>query len=152
MIGRTGSGWQYALADLSLILFMITAAALAQAGEKSVLAQPSPQGEVLAVWRDASDAPPLGEWLATQTPDPRQQLTIVVHYGVARYDAGGQDGALDAARGLAALAGEAGAAARIIVEPGAGGVVATLAYDVPAQALARGLPDVAATPSYWSRP
>ena len=123
MIARTGSGWQYALADLSLILFMVTAAALSQAGAKDA-AQPSRQGEMLAVWAAAPGAPPLADWLAMQAPDSRQQLTIV-----ARYTAGDQSRALAQASALAASAGVAGHRARIVIEPGDGGVTAALAYD-----------------------
>lgn len=149
MIARVGTGWQYALADLSLILFMVTGAALAQAQavSSSESAQPSLQGEALALWRSVPDAPPLGEWLAAQSPDARQQLTIVSRYGV-----GGQAGALERARALAASAGDAGAEARIIIEPGEGGAAATLAYDVPAAALARGVREAAATSSQRSQP
>ena len=34
MIARVGSGWQTVLADLSIILFMIAASAVSQAGEE----------------------------------------------------------------------------------------------------------------------
>ncbi|MET0588484.1 MAG: hypothetical protein ABWZ75_08175 [Novosphingobium sp.] len=138
MIARTGSGWQYALADLSLILFMVTAAALSQTDTKDV-ARPSLQGETLAVWGAAPDAPSLADWLALQAPDRRQQLTIV-----ARYTPGEQDKALAKASALAASAGEAGHRARIVVEPGEGGITAALAYDAPL-VLARGLQDQAAS-------
>lgn len=147
MIARAGTGWQYALADLSLILFMVTGAALTQAVGKSGSMQPSPQGEPLALWRAGAGAPPLREWLEAQAPDDRQQLTIV-----ARYGAGGQARALEEARTLAVSAGEAGAEARIIVEPGEGGAAATLAYDVPAEALAHGLRDPAGASLQWSTP
>lgn len=147
MIARAGSGWQYALADLSLILFMVTAATLAHAGEQPLPVRASAQGEPLALWRPGSGAPPLQEWLAAQSPDPRQQLTIV-----ARYAAGEQAGALAQAQALAVSAGDAGVTARIIIEPGEGGVAATLAHDVPAEALAHSLPEAATIPSHWSRP
>jgi hypothetical protein len=147
MIARTGSGWQYILADLSLILFMVTAAALAQAEdapqqtppqneESSAEAQPlSPQGQPLAVYRAAPGAPPLGVWLRDQAADARQQLTIV-----AQYRPGTQAEALSKAEALARAAGDAGTRARIVIEPGEGGTTATLAFDSPAAALVRGLP------------
>lgn len=140
MMARAGSGWQYILADLSLILFMVTAAALASAedapqpaprpaasGPAAVAdAQPvSAQGEVLALYRAAPGAPPLGRWLRDQAADPRQQLTIV-----AQYRPGDQAAALRQAGALAADAGEAGLRARIIIEPGQGGTTAALAFDV----------------------
>ncbi|MFA7586014.1 MAG: hypothetical protein WCY11_07425 [Novosphingobium sp.] len=130
MIARAGSGWQYALADLSLILFLVTAAALASDGVKPASGGPSLRSEPLAVYRVEAGAPRLVEWLATQPPDPRQQLTIV-----ARYRRGGQARAIAQAEGLARDAGQAGTAARIVIEPGEGGTIAALAYDAPQPAL-----------------
>lgn len=133
MMVRAGSGWQYILADLSLILFMVTAAALASADEppmpRAVTAgeQPlSPQGEALALYRAAPGAPPLAAWLRDQSPDARQQLTIL-----AQYAPGGQAAALRQAVAMAEEAGESGTQARIVVEPGQGGTTAALAYDSP---------------------
>jgi hypothetical protein len=142
MIARSGSGWQYILADLSLILFMVTAAALASADDAPAAAkaapapkrpdlsgggQPlSPQGEPLALYRAAPGAPPLGQWLRDQSADARQQLTIV-----AQYRPGAQADALTQAETLARQAGEAGTRARIVVEPGQGGTSAALAFDSP---------------------
>ncbi len=126
MIARAGSGWQTLMADLSIILFMVTAAALSQAKDGQAAApKASARGEPLAVWRAAPGAPPLGQWLATQEPDPRQQLSIVAHY-----PAGGQQAALAGAGELLRQAGTAGKSARLVVEPGEGGIVATLAYDL----------------------
>ncbi|RZJ98341.1 MAG: hypothetical protein EOO76_16755 [Novosphingobium sp.] len=139
LTGRAGSGWQYLLADLSLILFMVTAAALASAEDapakpaKPVVAarqEPasplSAQGEVLALYRAAPGAPPLNQWLRDQSADARQQLTIV-----AQYRAGEQTQAMRQAAALAQDAGEAGLHARIVVEPGPGGTTAALAFDSP---------------------
>lgn len=141
MIARTGSGWQYILADLSLILFMVTAAALASADDAPAAkpaaamkhpnvtegAQPlSPQGQPLALYRAAPGAPPLGQWLRDQSADTRQQLTIVAQYGP-----GAQAEALGQAEALAQQAGAAGTRARIVVEPGQGGTTAALAFDAP---------------------
>jgi hypothetical protein len=120
--GRADTGWQYALADLSLILFMVCALALveAQKGQTRALAAPpaaKPQavalGEPAAVWRAGPGMPGLAEWIAGQTADPRQRLTIVAHYSAGR--------AADAfARADAALHGvrKLPATARIVVEPG----------------------------------
>lgn len=133
MMARAGSGWQYILADLSLILFMVTAAALVSADEPVAPRaaasdeQPlSPQGEALALYRAAPGAPSLGAWLRDQSPDARQQLTIVAQYGP-----GGQAEALRQATAMAQEAGAAGTQARIVVEPGQGGTRAALAYDAP---------------------
>ena len=90
-----------------------------------------PRGEPLAVYRSGAGAPPLGQWLAAQSPDPRQQLSIVAHY-----PAGGQQAALAEVAQMLGQAGAAGISARLVVEPGEGGIVATLAYDL---AVAQGL-------------
>lgn len=127
MIARAGSGWQTVLADLSLILFMVTASAVAQAGDDASAGAPqSPAGEPLALWRMEGGAPSLGEWLAGEGADARQQLTIIAHYAP-----GGLAEALDRASALARTAQAAGQNARLVVEPGEPGIVASLAYDVP---------------------
>lgn len=139
MIARAGTGWQYVLTDLSLILFMVTAAALSQtedAPAKAATPPPpppvaearplSPQGEPLALYRAEPGAPPLREWLRDQSVDSRQQLTIV-----AQYKAGGQVQALQKAESLAREAGDAGMRARIVIEPGQSGTSVMIAYDVP---------------------
>lgn len=140
MIARAGSGWQTVLADLSLILFMVTAAALSQASDAPCRSPPpvpaSATAEPLAVYRPEPGAPPLADWLALQAVDGRQQLSIVAHYG-----ASGMAAALDQAAGLAREAGAAGVEARVVVEPGEGGISATLAYDMPGAVLAQGLLD-----------
>ena len=147
MIARAGTGWQYVLTDLSLILFMVTAAALSQAkddGGKAPAPPPaaaaqlaearplSPQSEPLALYRAEPGAPPLAQWLHDQSIDARQQLTIV-----SQYRAGTQEQALQQAETLARQAGEAGLRARIVIEPGQGRTSAMLAYDVPEASLAR---------------
>ena len=125
MIARTGSGWQTVLADLSLILFMITAAAVSDGQAKSALAAeavPPPQlmlpalGEPVAVWRAAPDAPDLRGWLAQNAADPRLRVTIIA-----------PDTAAEAALALSARAGRP---ARVLLEPGVSGApIVTLTYD-----------------------
>ena len=73
---RTGVGWQYALADLSLILFMVVAAALARqqaAPPKPAPPPPAPAAapvlaEPVAVWRAGPGAPRLAGGAASPTP------------------------------------------------------------------------------------
>jgi hypothetical protein len=156
MIARAGSGWQTVLADLSLILFMTTAATLAATPDDETAGQartvrtgqaPSPASEPVAIYRPAAGAPPLSQWLAEQSPDARQRLTIVGHYAP-----GGQAELLSR---IAALANEAGTrlqGVRIVAEPGTPDLVATLAYDAPpaplaAPPVARGLQGGASNPS-----
>ena len=139
MIARPGqTGWQTILADLSLILFMITASALsvaeaphpASAAPKAAAPRPvtpSARAEPVGVWREGEGAPPLANWLAEQGSDPRLRLSIVVRYQAGE---GRRDAALDRAAALAAQAGPRGASARLVVEPGAvAGASATLGYD-----------------------
>ena len=127
MIARAGSGWQTVLADLSLILFMVTASAVSQvppSAPPAITALPA-LGDPVALWRAGAGAPPLKDWLTSAAPDPRLRLTIMA-------------APADAAAALA-LAGEAGRPARVLIEPGAGGLIAALTYDQAAPLLAQGL-------------
>ncbi|HNN54797.1 MAG TPA: hypothetical protein PKG84_00505 [Novosphingobium sp.] len=121
MIARMGSGWQTVLADLSMILFMVTAAGVSQSPPEPppTAAQP-PQtpalGEPVALWRDETGAPTLGQWLALH-PDPRLRLTIIAP--------------AEQAEAALALAHEAGRPARVVLEPGRTGLpLAALTYDL----------------------
>ncbi len=77
MNARIGSGWQTVLADLSLILFMVTAAAVSQASPKPAAAEALALGEPVAVWRPGTLS--LAAWLAQQPRDPRLRLTVVAY-------------------------------------------------------------------------
>jgi hypothetical protein len=140
MISRIPFGWQTTMADLALILFMVTAAGVHAQQEEHAkpVASLSARGEPLAVYRAHNGAPPLREWLGEQAPDRRQLLTIV-----ARYRPGN---AADAARKAVAMAqdaGTAGVSARIVLEPGdSAELLATLAFDRPVAPLARPLQPV----------
>jgi hypothetical protein len=133
MIVRAGTGWQTLMADLSIILFMVTAAALSQAGHgttqdgQTALA-PSQRGEPSAVYRSGNGAPPLAQWLDTQPRDERQMLTIV-----STYRPGKQADAFARATAFAQDAFARGVQTRIVVEPGRGDATATLAYDLAIQ-------------------
>lgn len=124
MIARAGTGWQYVMTDLSMILFMITAAAVSDAPPPPPLAAVRPKapiappalGEPIAVWRGGADGPGLAQWLAMQPADPRQRLTLVAPVAMAS----------EALR----LAANAGRPARVLLEPeGEGTPFATLTYD-----------------------
>ena len=141
MISRISFGWQTTMADLAMILFLVTAAGIhAQQQQKRKVEHAAVQslsavGEPLAVYRAHRGAPPLGEWLAEQAPDKRQYLTIV-----ARYRPGAAESAAREAVRLAQQAGAAGVSARIVLEPGEGAeLLATLAFDRPEAAVARPL-------------
>ena len=155
MIARMAStGWQTILADLSLILFMVTASALANAPDgplapddpRPAAAHPSPvaskpktapviaapQAEPVGVWRSGVGAPPLAQWLKDVGTDPRLRLTITVHYAP-----GGRKAALAQALHLDTAAGARAANARMLVEPGLpAGASAVLGYDADGTQLA----------------
>ena len=129
ILSTARAGWQTTLADLALILFMVTAAAMAERPETAdpvEVGNPVPaRGEPLAIYRAAPNAPPLADGLAEQPRDARQNLTIIAHYV-----AGGNAEAAAAAVALASEAGAAGHSARIVVEPGpASELVAVLDFD-----------------------
>lgn len=132
--------WQTILADLALILFMMTAAALANAPDGPLLPSappaakaaqappppaPSARGEPVGVWRDGPGSPGLAAWLAQEARDPRIRVSILV-----RDTAGHEQAALARAEALMARAGARGAGARIVIEPGSeNGASVVLAYD-----------------------
>ena len=142
MTARPTTSWQTILADLAMILFMVTASALSdpvpvpKAVPKALPLPPasvlaSPRAEPVGVWRDEPGAPGLEQWLAQQGRDPRLRATVLVREG------GNADAALDHARRLVAALGFRSHGARVVVEPGTrdGGAIVTLGYDV--EALAR---------------
>ena len=133
---RSGShGWHFILADLALILFLLTLAGLplgAEAvgvrGRSTGKAEAEPDvAPAQALYRPVAGGPDLGEWLASQPRDPRATLTIF-----ARYPAGGQAAAWQAAEALAREADgdRAGVQVRTIIAPGSqADLYASLAYD-----------------------
>jgi hypothetical protein len=133
MIVRAGTGWQYALADLSLILFLVTASAFAHASGGKQVEPPAPppppiaaaiNSEPVAVWSAGPEAPPLHRWLESVGGDPRLEVQVVV-----RYAGGGREGAIAQANQLATAGGPRASAARILVEPGArSGASVSLTY------------------------
>jgi len=129
------TGWQTLLADLSLVLFMITAGALGRARmdrsvQKPALAPPSPAP--LAIYRDTPGAPPLDRWLAAQPGDARQRLTIV-----ARYPPGSEERVPDRVAASLSASTRAGAHPRILIEPGGVGTSAGIGFDAGAGEVAQ---------------
>lgn len=138
MTGSGNNGWLVPLADLSLILFVITGAGLAgkmTEARREDMHSNNPasaaEGIASAVFADAAQAE-LTEWLARHPPGPGEQLTVLGTYTSV------------AARGriaarceeLAAKALAAGFAPRVIVQQGESEqVLAYLAHDrIPAMA------------------
>jgi hypothetical protein len=143
MTVRVGTGWQTTIADLSMILFMLTASAVTHQKPQAKAAaalpttsatpaaiQPAARSDPTAIWIAGAGAPPLGQWLAQQPRDSRQQVTVT-----ATYAPGAMDEALAQAQALARQAGDA----RVVVEPGAPGVRVVIGYDAPEARLARPL-------------
>lgn len=147
MIVRAGTGWQYALADLSLILFLATASALSQAGDKAHQSAAAvlpvaavSESEPVAVWSAGSNAPPLDTWLGQVAKDPRLEVRIVI-----RYTGDSRSAAMAQAAQLAESGGPRASQARIFVEPGQrAGASVTLVYT--SEVLARRRTDDAARP------
>jgi DNA-binding NarL/FixJ family response regulator len=86
VIRLQSTGWQATMIDLSLILFLLTSAALSQAGpgEKGAAAPVDADGDnASAVYDAGPDAPDFPQWLAEQQPDPRQRLTMTSQQAVA---------------------------------------------------------------------
>lgn len=107
----TDSSWQVLLADLSLILFLSTAAALGaeQSAESTpVLYEATP----VAQHRLRDGGPTLGEWLATQPKDPHLRLTLIIPF-----EPWFKGKALARAESLAREARRHDKFARIVIEP-----------------------------------
>lgn len=143
---RDTNGWQLILADLSLILFLVTVAALAeQTGEEDLEAPTSDarretlneseqsgdrNGAVIApaqaLFRQTSGGPTIGQWLAQQSIDPRATLSVIATHGAGEEQEVWRD-----ARALADQARAAsGVKVRVVIQPGDDeDLYASLAYD-----------------------
>ncbi|MEM7779369.1 MAG: hypothetical protein AAF697_03140 [Pseudomonadota bacterium] len=129
----TASTWQLILADLALILFLVTLSALAHEEEAdTLLAQETTAAypEVApsqALFRPNADGPELGEWLANRPPDNRATLTIF-----AQHSAIDREVMWQKANALAGVASEQGFAVRVVITRGeVSDLHASLAYDSP---------------------
>lgn len=132
MTGNASNSWLVPLADLSLILFIVTGATLAGslgAARKEDSAEPLPggiaQGVAASIFTDAEGGPSLAEWLASYHPGPGEQLTIEAFHTAA-------DRATVRARAeeLALQAIAAGQPPRVIVQPASESrIMALFAYD-----------------------
>lgn len=138
----TGASWLVPLADLSMILFVVTGAALAQQstpaappreedGRQTGFVQTVP----VAMLTDAPGGPPLAQWLAGNGGDATGLVTIEGHFALPA-----DRPRIEARVGtLANEARAAGVEPRVVVEPGtASQVVTVFAYDRDPQ-LARDL-------------
>lgn len=128
MIARGAPAWQILLADLALILFIVTASALALGA--TAAADTAQEAEPHAVMRaspDPSGEAELRRWLAAYRADPREYLTLRVEYPPGRFAAA----QVQAAR-LSALAAELGHTPRLILEQSrVPRLEARFAFDLP---------------------
>lgn len=140
-LARSGQGWQLILADLALILFLMTLSALpaveaeaeairdladhdTPAADKRSIA-PTEIASSQALYRPVGGGPGLAAWLAAQPRDPRATLTLFV-----RHRPGGEAAAWKKAQALAQDAQASGVAIRTIITAGQEeDVYASLAYD-----------------------
>lgn len=132
-------GWLTTLADLSIILFMITAADLSNAQvdrERNLKAVTSVMtAEPVAIYRPEPGVMPFGDWLANQPADNRQRVTILV-----RHTGADEQRLIAAGMKLTAPAQEAGRSPRLIVEKAdRADVVAMLTYDADPEPVAHNL-------------
>jgi len=132
-------GWQLILADLALILFLLTLSALpaaeAESGHRLAErdardkdARPAVKPEIAAaqaLFRPVAGGPSSTEWLASQPRDPRTTLTVF-----ARYQPGEEAKAWTRAKALASAAQTSGVMVRTIITAGdETDLYASLAYD-----------------------
>ena len=139
ILNRSGPSWQVILADLALILFLLTLAALpaaeadlgqkladreARAKEARALINPE-IAAAQALFRPVAGGPTMAEWLAAQPHDPRATLTVFV-----RHQPGDEAAAWATAQTLAGAAQTSGVAVRTIITAGdEADVYASLACD-----------------------
>lgn len=124
---RHAPGWQLILADLALILFLVTLAALAATPSvRPRMGSNDPQiAAAQALYRPDPEGPSLAEWLATQQPDPRATLTIM-----AQFSEGDERSVWEQAQNAAGRAAGHGFAVRVVITKGeASDIYASLAYD-----------------------
>ncbi len=113
MLRDLSNGWQMIFADLSIILFMMTASAvghpLTQPAKPITKAGLADDNVPVAIWSDGPGAEPLQPWMKREGADPRIGFTFIVRY---------PEGALQTATATAlSLAQEAGGQVRIVLEP-----------------------------------
>lgn len=105
------SGWQTALADLALILFVVVAVAHREDAGEAEEASDVALGQPMAVFRAGGDAD-LAQWIAAQDLSHGQIATVIVGHAP-----GGAAPAIAEAAGLVARIERTGEEARLLVEP-----------------------------------
>ena len=131
--GASANGWQLILADLALILFLLSLAGLASEAAHAPRPAMAAVAPSQALYRPGANAPELSQWLISQPRDPRATLTIF-----ARFAEGDGDRVWEQARALATQAQGEGYNTRVVIEQAAASdLYASLAYDAPVTAEAR---------------
>ena len=133
MITRTGQGgrhsWQLVLADLALILFLVTLTALVNSSSKidDPLTRVSYVAPAQALFRPTLRGPTLAEWLTEQSADPRLTLTII-----AQHSSDDRELIWDNAQFLAASVAGSDIGVRVVItQAEQSDLYASLAYDEP---------------------
>ena len=134
---KSPASWQLILADLALILFLVTSAALTQSSGATDSVDPAidQQGDqpeapaklasAQSLYRGEPGLLSFGQWLAEQPLDPRASLTIV-----AQHTGTDKDQAWADARDMATTASTFGLRSRVIIREGSRyDVHASLAFD-----------------------
>ncbi|MFC3099906.1 hypothetical protein [Altererythrobacter lauratis] len=141
-----GSAWLVPLADLSMILYIITAAALSAQNhsppQENMREGGFAQGAAMAVFVDAPGGPSLADWLATRRPGPGELLTVE-----ARYAPGDRNRTAQRADELAAAALAAGVEPRVIMQAAPAGATRSTLQAVIAHDADPPLPTPTATPT-----
>lgn len=131
MTTRNTPSWQLILADLALILFLVTLWSLAgsEANGADEPAKPdTPQvSPAQSLFRPSPGGPTLAEWLAERPRDPRATLTIFV-----RHSGPDREEAWQRAEQLAGEAEAVGFEVRVVLAKAEeSDLHASLAYDAP---------------------
>ena len=78
MIGSGGLGWQTVIADLALILFLVTASATKDAPDTPTVAEvPNP---AMARWESGKDNIGFDDWIADLPQDQRTTVVLIGRY------------------------------------------------------------------------
>lgn len=127
--GASSNSWQLILADLALILFLLTLAALAsQASHPAAQNSPEPVhfASSQALFRQTRNGPSLSQWLAAQPRDPRATVTVF-----ARHSETDSQKLWARAQAMASAARGEGYTVRVLIEKGeTSDLYASLAYDM----------------------
>ncbi|MBS7671310.1 hypothetical protein [Croceicoccus gelatinilyticus] len=110
MSGHSPTGWAIMLADLALILFIVSAN---QAGSPAVPVEVDAPSVPQAIFEASDDAPPFADWLKDQELGQGAIMEITIDYNHGRFDE-----AYGSARDLLKEADAAGLRPRVVFAEG----------------------------------